>query len=131
MTDATGSEADGTDARGFFKPKTYDRLKFLALILLPAFASLWFGLGQLWNFPHTTEVVGTITLVDTFLGVVLQLSSNAYYKSGANFDGELKMVTKEDGDEKLVFDVQTDPETVMKKMGKHTFEFRVNRNGTQ
>jgi hypothetical protein len=128
MTDTNDSEVS---ARGFFTPRAYDRLKFVALILLPALASLWFGVGGLWQFPHTTEVVGTITLIDTFLGVVLQLSSNAYYKTGANFDGELKMVTKEDGDEKLVFDVQTDPETVMKKMGKHTFEFRVNRNGTQ
>lgn len=122
MTEATGSEA-----KAFFKPKMYDKLKFVAQILLPALATLWFSIGSIWNFEHTTEVVGTITAVDLFLGVILQLSSNAYYKSGANFDGELKMVPKEDGDEKLVFDVQTDPETVMKTMGKHTFEFRVNR----
>lgn len=122
------ANGDSTEAKAFFSPKTYDRLKFIAQILLPAFATLWFTIGSTWNLEHTVEIVGTITAVDLFLGVILQLSSNRYYKSGANFDGELKIVPKEDGDEKVVFDVQTDPETVIKKMGKHSFEFRVNRD---
>jgi hypothetical protein len=122
------TDTDTPDAKGFMSRRAYDRLKFLALIVLPALATLWFGVGGLWHLTHTTEIVGTITAVDAFLGVILQVSSNAYYKSGANFDGELKMVTKEDGDEKVVFDVQTDPETVIKTIGKHSFEFRVNRN---
>lgn len=122
------TDPDGSDAKSFFSPKNYDRLKFIAQIVLPALATLWFSIGSIWNLKHTTEIVGTITAIDLFLGLILQLSSNAYYKSGANFDGELKIVPKEDGDEKVVFDVQTDPETVIKKMGKHSFEFRVNRN---
>lgn len=117
-----------SESTKFFTPKLYDRLKFVAQILLPALATLWFSLGSIWHLQHTTEVVGSITAIDLFLGVILQLSSNQYYKSGSNFDGELKMVPKEDGDEKVVFDVQTDPETVIKHMGKHSFEFRVNRD---
>jgi hypothetical protein len=116
------------DARSFFSPKVYDRLKFWAQIILPALGTLIFALGGIWKFEYTVQVVGSITAVDAFLGFILHLSSNAYYKSGANFDGELKMVPKEDGDEKVVFDVQRDPETVIKQMGKHSFEFRVNRD---
>lgn len=126
MSDS-GNDTEVT-ARSFFSPKMYDRLKFLAQIVLPALGTLIFALGGIWEFKYTIQVVGSITATDAFLGLILQLSSNAYYKSGANFDGELKIVPKEDGDEKVVFDVQRDPETVIKTMGKHSFEFRVNRD---
>lgn len=119
------------ESRSFFSPAVYDRLKFLAQIVLPALGTLVFALGGIWSFTYTVQVVGSITAFDAFLGVILHLSSNSYYKSGANFDGELKMVQKEDGDEKVVFDVQKDPETVIKQMGKHSFEFRVNRDGNR
>lgn len=117
-------------AKNFFSPRSYDKLKFVAQIVLPALATLWFSIGSIWNLQHTTEIVGTITAVDLFLGLILQLSSTAYYKSGANFDGELKTVSREDGSEAVVFDVQNDPETVIKTLGKHEFSFRVNRENT-
>lgn len=110
-----------------FSPKTYDRLKFLAQIVLPLLGTLVFALGGIWGYEYTTQVVGTITAFDLFLGGILQISSNSYYKSGSNFDGELKMVEGEDGAEKVLFDVQKDPELAIKTFGKHTFEFKVNR----
>lgn len=58
--------------------KTYDRLKWVSLVLLPALASLYFGVGQIWHAPHVEEVVGTITLLDTFLGLLLGTSSKKY-----------------------------------------------------
>jgi hypothetical protein len=123
------ADTNSTDAKNYFKPRTYDGLKFIAQIVLPAVATLIFMLGETWNYDYTTQIVGTITAVDTFLGVLLQLSSNKYYKTGSNFDGELKMVTDgETGKEKVVFDVESDPETVVKEFGKRSFEFRVNRN---
>lgn len=72
--------------------KTYDFLKWLAQIFLPAFGALYFGLAEIWGFPKAAEVVGTITVIDAFLGVILQLSSNAYYKSDERFDGQLDAV---------------------------------------
>lgn len=69
--------------------KTYDRLKFVALVGLPALAVLYSGLGELWGLPLTDQVVGTIILVDTFLGALLQISSNRFNKNPANFDGYL------------------------------------------
>ena len=60
------------------KSKLYDRLKWVALVLLPALASLYFALGQLWHFPNVEQVVGTITILDTFLGLLLGKSSKDY-----------------------------------------------------
>lgn len=58
--------------------RTYDRVKFLVTIVLPAFAALYIALGQLWELPKIEEVVGTITAIATFLGVALGVSSKNY-----------------------------------------------------
>ena len=59
--------------------KVYDKLKWIAQILLPALGALYFALAGIWNFPYGEEIVGTITAVDAFLGVILGISSKAYY----------------------------------------------------
>lgn len=58
--------------------KTYDIGKYLVTIVLPAIATLYIGLGNLWNLPKTTEIVGSITLVNAFLGSLLMVSSKTY-----------------------------------------------------
>ena len=60
--------------------KTYDILKYIAQIVLPAVATLYFALSQIWGFPYGEEIVGTIAAVDAFLGAVLKISSDNYYK---------------------------------------------------
>ena len=60
--------------------RVYDVLKWIALYLLPAIGTLYFALAGIWNFPYGEEVVGTITAVDTFLGVLLGISSANYNK---------------------------------------------------
>lgn len=62
--------------------KTYDILKFIAQIVLPAIGTLYFTLAGIWGFPYGEEIVGTITAVDTFLGVILGISSASYNKKG-------------------------------------------------
>ena len=61
--------------------KTYDILKWIAQYLLPASGTLYFALAGIWGFPYGEEVVGTITAVDTFLGVLLGISSTQYKKT--------------------------------------------------
>lgn len=61
--------------------KTYDLLKWIAQILLPALGTLYFALSKIWGFPYATEVVGTIAAVDTFLGALLGISSANYNKT--------------------------------------------------
>lgn len=61
--------------------KTYDVLKYIAQIVLPALGTLYFALASIWGFPYAEQVVGTITALDTFLGVILKISSDSYYKN--------------------------------------------------
>ena len=60
--------------------KVYDILKWISLFLLPAIGTLYFALAGIWGFPYGEQVVGTITAVDTFLGVVLGISTARYNK---------------------------------------------------
>lgn len=60
--------------------KVYNTLKWIAMILLPAAGTLYFALAGIWGFPFPEEVVGTITAVDTFLGVLLGISTANYNK---------------------------------------------------
>lgn len=60
--------------------KTYDVLKYIAQIVLPALGTLYFALAGIWGFPYGEQIVGTITAVDTFMGVVLKISSDNYYR---------------------------------------------------
>lgn len=60
--------------------KLYDVLKWVAQMLLPAIGTLYFALAGIWGLPFGEEIVGTITAVDTFLGVLLGISSMNYKK---------------------------------------------------
>lgn len=60
--------------------KTYDVLKWIAQFLLPAAGTLYFALAGIWSLPYGEQIVGTITAVDTFLGVLLGISAANYNK---------------------------------------------------
>ena len=60
--------------------KTYDIIKWLAQLVLPAAGTLYAALSGIWGFPFAEEVVGTILAVDTFLGALLGISSANYKK---------------------------------------------------
>ena len=60
--------------------KTYDILKYIAQIVLPAIGTLYFALASIWGFPYGEQIVGTITAIDTFLGTLLMISNNQYNK---------------------------------------------------
>ena len=62
--------------------KTYNTLKWIAQYLLPAAGTLYFALAGVWGLPSGEQVVGTITAVDTFLGVILGISTAQYNKAG-------------------------------------------------
>ena len=67
-----------------FKNKTYDRLKTICLIILPALATFYGSLGQIWGFPMTEQVVLTITAIDTFIGTTLGISNINYKKENGD-----------------------------------------------
>lgn len=60
--------------------KVYDNLKWVAQYLLPALGTLYFALASIWGLPYGEQIVGTITAVDTFLGVILGISTAQYHK---------------------------------------------------
>lgn len=60
--------------------KVYDVLKWIAMYLLPALGTLYFALSGIWGLPYGEEIVGTVTAVDTCLGVILGISSAQYNK---------------------------------------------------
>lgn len=78
---------------------TYDILKWVTTIVLPAIGTLYFALAQIWGFPYGEEVVGTITAIVTFFGVILGISTKTYNTDqldGIIFEDE---DTEIDGDE--------------------------------
>lgn len=64
--------------------KTYDVLKWIAMIVLPALGTLYFALAGIWNFPYGEEIVGTITALDAFLGAILGISNVTYNKRSSD-----------------------------------------------
>ena len=60
--------------------KVYDVLKYITQIGLPALGTLYFALSNIWGFPYAEQVVGTISAIVTFLGVLLGISSAKYKK---------------------------------------------------
>ena len=66
--------------------KLYDLLKWVAQICLPAIGTLYFALASIWGFPYGEQIIGTITALDIFLGVLLGISSNTYKKTSATIE---------------------------------------------
>lgn len=50
------------------------------MVFLPALGTLYFALAGIWNLPCGEQVVGTIAAIDTFMGVILGISSANYNK---------------------------------------------------
>jgi len=69
------------------KNSTYDKLKFIAQILLPAIAALWAAISAIWNLPLADQIEQTITAVvvfiDAILGITLAKASSDYHKGDA------------------------------------------------
>lgn len=61
-----------------FQNKTYDILKWIALVVLPALATLYGALAPTWGWLYAEQIVYTITAIDTFLGALLGISNLQY-----------------------------------------------------
>jgi hypothetical protein len=74
--------------------RVYDVLKWGTMIVLPALATAYAGLAIIWGFPYGEQIVGTFSIVETFLGAILKISNAKYKKDEAN-----KEANKEEGEE--------------------------------
>lgn len=58
--------------------KTYDILKWIAQVILPALGTFYAALVPLWGLPYGDQIVGTILAADTLLGAILGISTKRY-----------------------------------------------------
>ena len=68
--------------------KVYDVLKWIAMIVLPACATLYAALAKIWGMPFELEIPATIMAADTFLGTLIGVSTYNYNK-GKNSEEEI------------------------------------------
>ena len=64
------------------KNSVYDVLKWIVIIVLPAIGAAYTGLSQIWTLPYSSQIPATITVICTFLGAVLCISTAEYNKDG-------------------------------------------------
>jgi hypothetical protein len=60
--------------------KTYNILKWIALIALPALITFYGVVGAACNIPYTDTVLTIATAFDAMLGTLLGISTNTYNK---------------------------------------------------
>lgn len=74
-----------------FDNRTYDILKYVALIALPAIQVFWLTIGKIWNIGYTVEIGATIGAVALLLGTLLGVSTRNWLaekeQDNFNFDG--------------------------------------------
>lgn len=58
--------------------KTYDVLKWVGLICLPAISVLYSALAEAWGWGYSYEITKTLDAVAVFLGAVLGYSTYRY-----------------------------------------------------
>lgn len=58
--------------------KVYDILKWITIYLFPAIGTLYFTVSTIWGLPYAEQVVGTISAIETFLAVILGVSTINY-----------------------------------------------------
>lgn len=61
--------------------KVYDILKWVALVALPAIATLYAVIAGIWNLPFAEQIPATITAVNACLGAFIGVSSVRYNKT--------------------------------------------------
>ena len=59
--------------------KTYDILKFIALIVLP-FAEFVGAMAHIWGFAYGAEIVASLVAVDALLGTLVKILADQYHK---------------------------------------------------
>lgn len=67
-----------------FTNKVYDVMKSIALIWLPAIGTLYFAIAGIWGLPFAEQIVGTIMVLDTFLGAILGITTSQYNKTSSS-----------------------------------------------
>lgn len=60
--------------------KTYDILKWVALVVIPASATLVLTVGKIWGLPYYDNIGATISAIGLFIAAIIGVSSRDYYQ---------------------------------------------------
>ena len=108
--------------------KTYNAIKWIITIFLPALGAFYFALAQTWGFENSQGVNATINAVITFLGLLIGYSSRQYRKNvEERTDGDL-IITEVDGEQYTMLGVNKSLETMA---GKDTVKLNVVKDPPQ
>lgn len=92
----------------------YNKLKHTAVLLLPAFGTLYLTLAPIWHFPKAEEVVASTAALNVFIGVLISISSRAHSKTTPTYVGDLVPEPDPEGGPKkiLVAHLKDDPSAI-------------------
>lgn len=105
-----------------FSDKTYNALKRVVQVILPAISALYFGLASIWDLYEPDKVVGTLAIITTFLGVCLGISNRTYEAMGGGNVGTVVVSEEEDGVKLFSLELDSAPEDIE---GKDSVTFKV------
>lgn len=105
--------------------KAYDNVKRFVELVLPAFATLYFTMANIWGLPNAENVVASAAAVATFLGVILRISSRSYNASDSKYDGVINISFPKPDSTLYSLDLNVAPETIV---DKSEMVFKVNPN---
>lgn len=60
------------------KNETYDKLKILVTIVIPAFITFWTAISGIWGIPFVEQITGTLAAIAAFIGALLKISTARY-----------------------------------------------------
>ena len=68
-------------AGDFMNNKTYDILKFVALLIAPVIV-LVSAIVDIWGIPYGAQITATLAAIDVFVGSVVVIAKEIYKKKG-------------------------------------------------
>lgn len=77
--------------------RTYDILKWVALVVIPASATLVLTVGKIWGLPYYDNIGATISAVGLFIAAIIGVSSKDFYEIEPMDIEDLEYI--EDGEE--------------------------------
>lgn len=94
---------------------TYDVLKDVVTIYIPALATFYFAISAIWGLPYAEQVTGTAVALATLLGAILKISGVQYNHSTLKYDGALVVDTSDPDRDVYRLEVDTPLEDVANK----------------
>jgi hypothetical protein len=100
----------------------YTKMKFLVQIVLPALGTLYFTLSNIWGLPGAEQVMGTLSALAIFFGLLLGLSTKNFDQSEARYDGAMHFTPNPTGEGgAYLLELKGDPANIQ-YMDKVTFK---------